>query len=150
MEHLWTLISVLVGAFLAYIFPKLAERSNRRRNTYDEAIQFLADYRIQVMARPWGATALTRSIPPKVRVAAVVLDRKIADQFSLPAFEAWRGVYSFISDTGFSPERTYDFDQARDKAVDRMRTDLNIVSSVKEAAANRIPKHKHQPPPPVS
>jgi hypothetical protein len=150
MEHLWTLISVLVGAFLAYFFPKLTERSNRRRDTYDEAIRFLADYRIQVTAPPFGATIANRSTSPEVLGAAAVLDRKIADQFSLPAFEAWRGVYSFISATGFSPERTYDFDQARDKALDRMRTDLNLVSSVKEAAANRITKHKTPTAPRVS
>jgi hypothetical protein len=30
-----------------FFFARLAERSNRRRNTYDEAIRFLAEYRVQ-------------------------------------------------------------------------------------------------------
>jgi len=73
MEHLWTLISVLFGALLT----KLQGRSNRRRNTYDEARQFLAEYRVQ-------ATGPVRSLgtPPEVLVKASVLDRKINDDFS--------------------------------------------------------------------
>jgi hypothetical protein len=53
------------------------------------------------------------------------LDRKIADQFSPEVFEAWRSLNNFITAQWVPPERTYDVDEARDKVLDGMRTDLN-------------------------
>jgi hypothetical protein len=53
-----------------------------------------------------------------------VLDRKIADQFLRGAVEAWCAAFRFISAAGFPSERTYDFDEARDKVLNAMRTDL--------------------------
>lgn len=145
MEHQWTLVSVLVGAFLGYFLSKLAEYSNRRRNTYDEAIQFLAEYRVQ-------ATGPVRSLvtPNEVLVAGSVLNRKIADQFSRVACEAWRNAYSFVSAGGFPSERTYDFDEARDKALSRMRTDLNLVTALCDLRRSQrvspvSPQHSKKP-----
>src|ERR1700738_4919992 len=99
MEHLWTLVFLLAGAFLGYFFARLAERSNRRRNTYDEAIRFLAEYRVQATSNPRNLNT-----PAELLVASSVLDRKIADQFSRGAFQAWRAAYCFISAAGLSSE----------------------------------------------
>jgi hypothetical protein len=43
-DDVWTVITILAGAFLGYFFSRIAEKGAQRLATYDEATRFLAEY----------------------------------------------------------------------------------------------------------
>jgi hypothetical protein len=93
------------------------ERSDRQHDTYEDASQFLADYRVR---------ALDRNAPEELLVHSEWLKRQIADQFSKPARRAWRAAHKFVAAGGLDSGGLNDFDRASEEALDEMYRDLSL------------------------